>query len=203
MDEQLPTRTLSIREAAHHFGLSETTIRRRIQSGELRAFKQQTAYGVEWRVVIPTQGGGGVSTTNGGASATGGDVFATRGGISSTTNDVALPNDGAIDDGGVSTTSRGVSTTDGGVSTAGTLSDHVGLALVEENRRLQDQALQLAGRIGWLEAQLQQANEQIKVLTDVQHTPVQSEPGPLEAELSPQLLEQRKHTPWWKKLFGT
>lgn len=190
MDEQAPpTQTLSIREAAHRFGLSETTIRRRIQSGELRAFKQQIAYGVEWRVVVPTQRGGGTSTTNGGVSAT-------RGGVS-TTNDVTPPKDAMIDDGGVSTTS-------GGVSTTGTSNDHVGLALVEENRRLQDQALQLAGRIGWLEAQLQQANEQIKVLTDTQHAPVLLQPGLSEAEPSLEPAERpRKQAPWWKRLLGT
>jgi excisionase family DNA binding protein len=106
MQEQAPPeRTLSIREAAHYFGLGETTIRRRIHSGELRAFKQQTAYGIEWRIVIP--GGEGVATGGGGAS------------------------------------------------TTGAASERVALALVEENRRLQEQAPQLAGRIGWLESQLQ------------------------------------------------
>jgi hypothetical protein len=163
MDEQAsPPRTLSIREAAHHFGLGETTIRRRIQHGELQAFKQQTVHGVEWRVVIPAEVGGGVSATGGGVSATGGEV-----------------------------------------STTGTSNDHVALALVEENRRLQDQALQLAGRIGWLEAQLQQANEHIKLLTDTQHAPGQLQPGLPEAEPSPQPSEQLpKQAPWWKRLLG-
>ena len=155
MDEQALTRTLSIREAAHHFGLGETTIRRRIQSGEFRAFKQRTVHGVEWRVIIPTESGGGISTTS------------------------------------------------GGVSTTSTPNDHVGLALVEENRRLQDQALQLAGRIGWLEAQLQQANEQIKLLTDTQHAPGQLQPGLSEADTLLEPAKQlMKQAPWWKRLLG-
>ncbi len=189
MDEQAsPPRTLSIREAAHHFGLGETTIRRRIQHGELQAFKQQTVHGVEWRVVIPAEVGGGVSTTGGGVS---------------TTHASASENATTLHSGGVSATGGGVSATGGGVSTTGTSNDHVALALVEENRRLQDQALQLAGRIGWLEAQLQQANEHIKLLTDTQHAPGQLQPGLPEAEPSPQPSEQLpKQAPWWKRLLG-
>ena len=189
MDEQALTRTLSIREAAHHFGLGETTIRRRIQSGEFRAFKQRTVHGVEWRVIIPTESGGGISTTSGGVSATGGGVSATH---TSASENAAILHDG------------GVSAIGGGVSTTSTPNDHVALALVEENRRLQDQALQLAGRIGWLEAQLQQANEQIKLLTDTQHAPVQLQPRLPEAQPSPEPAEQAtKQAPWWKRLFGT
>ncbi len=195
MDEQALTRTLSIREAAHHFGLGETTIRRRIQSGEFRALKQQTVHGVEWRVIIPTELGGGVSTTSGGVSATGGGV--------STTHTSALENAAILHGGGVSATGGGVSAIGGDPSAPSTPNDHVALALVEENRRLQDQALQLAGRIGWLEAQLQQANEHIKLLTDTQHAPGQLQPGLPEAEPSPQPSEQLpKQAPWWKRLLG-
>jgi excisionase family DNA binding protein len=54
MTEHVPTEhTLSIREAAQYLGVGETTIRRRIQNGELRAFKLPTRGGFEWRVYIP------------------------------------------------------------------------------------------------------------------------------------------------------
>ena len=42
--------TLSVQEAAAHYGVTEKTIRRRIKAGSLRAIKHGIAEGFEWRV---------------------------------------------------------------------------------------------------------------------------------------------------------
>ncbi len=42
--------TLSVQEAAAHYGVTEKTIRRRIKAGSLRAIKHGIAEGSEWRV---------------------------------------------------------------------------------------------------------------------------------------------------------
>ncbi len=193
MQEQAPhEQTLSIREAAQYFGLGETTIRRRIHSGELRAFKLVTPYGLEWRVVIPTQHGGGASAVGGEVAASGGGPTTDEGTVQRLHEHVTAEVQ-QVEDGGEGSTT-------GGEGSGSAPSDRVALALVEENRRLQDQALHLAGRIGWLEAQLQQAQEQVRMLTDAQHAPeqpAQPEPTPQPAEHPPP-----KRLPWWKRLFA-
>jgi len=42
--------TLSVQEAADHYGVTEKTIRRRIKAGSIRAIKHGIAEGFEWRV---------------------------------------------------------------------------------------------------------------------------------------------------------
>ncbi len=44
---------LPIAEAAQRLGVSDVTIRRRIKRGDLRAEKEPTAQGYEWRVLVP------------------------------------------------------------------------------------------------------------------------------------------------------
>jgi excisionase family DNA binding protein len=44
---------ISVQEAAEAYGVSEKTIRRRIKSGQLRAFQVPTAQGHEWRITGP------------------------------------------------------------------------------------------------------------------------------------------------------
>src|SRR5215203_5852912 len=44
--------SLTIAEAAAHFGVAAATIRRRIKTGELAAFKHTTPYGFEWRIAL-------------------------------------------------------------------------------------------------------------------------------------------------------
>ena len=47
-----PDHSLSIEEAAEHLGVSPATIRRRIKTGELGAYKRTTTYGFEWRILL-------------------------------------------------------------------------------------------------------------------------------------------------------
>jgi|GEM_PF-4649793 len=44
--------TVSVRDAAKQIGVSERTVRRRIQDGALSAWKQETEHGYEWRVPV-------------------------------------------------------------------------------------------------------------------------------------------------------
>ncbi len=48
--ENRPDQSLSIEEAAERMDVSPATIRRRIKTGELAAFKRTTPYGFEWRI---------------------------------------------------------------------------------------------------------------------------------------------------------
>lgn len=149
--------SLTIAEAAAHFGLSESTVRRRIKDGTLAGFKQPTTQGYEWRIRLPTtveQVGGHDEQVHG----TGDQVL--------TTGDQ------------VPTTSSG--------------------ALIEELRRLHAENVQLAGQVGFLQAKLQDAQEQVRLLTV---TPV-----PLEADTLPSdqhTSNEHVHRPWWKRLLGT
>ncbi len=43
---------LSIKEAADHLGISQTTVRRRVKEGTLLARQQPTSQGFEWRIVL-------------------------------------------------------------------------------------------------------------------------------------------------------
>jgi len=44
---------VTIGEAAHHLGISEHTIRRRVRSGELPGIQVATPQGFKWRVEVP------------------------------------------------------------------------------------------------------------------------------------------------------
>ena len=52
-----PGRTLSLVEAAEHFGVSERTVLRRIRKGQLKAHKADTPYGPAWQVTLDMFGG--------------------------------------------------------------------------------------------------------------------------------------------------
>lgn len=51
-DVGMVDRSLSIEEAAQHFGCSARTIRRRIKDGSLQAFERPIPRGFEWRILI-------------------------------------------------------------------------------------------------------------------------------------------------------
>jgi excisionase family DNA binding protein len=180
MTEHLPTEhTLSIREAAQHFGVGETTIRRRIQSGELRAFKLPTRGGFEWRVYKDV--GGGPSTITGGDGSTNGRAVSI---------DDITPPDIAIFSGGGATTGGGGSTTGHHGELMANLVAGELQRLHNQNRHLQDQNIQLAGQVGYLQAQLQQAQERIRLLT------MEKEPE----EQSPEEPELEEQPSWWERL---
>lgn len=51
-DVGMVDRSLSIEEAAQHFGCSARTIRRRIKDGSIQAFERPIPRGFEWRILI-------------------------------------------------------------------------------------------------------------------------------------------------------
>lgn len=59
-----PDHSLSIEEAAESMGISPATIRRRIKTGELAAFKRTTPYGFEWRIGAAPESIGVITTAD-------------------------------------------------------------------------------------------------------------------------------------------
>jgi len=59
-----PDHSLSIEEAAESMGVSAATIRRRIKTGELAAFKRTTPYGFEWRIGTEPESIGLITTAD-------------------------------------------------------------------------------------------------------------------------------------------
>jgi excisionase family DNA binding protein len=59
-----PDHSLSIEEAAESMGVSAATIRRRIKTGELAAFKRTTPYGFEWRIGAEPESIGLITTAD-------------------------------------------------------------------------------------------------------------------------------------------
>ncbi len=180
---------LSVHEAAERLGVSEATIRRRIRSGEVQAVKRAIPTGYEWRIVITDQ----LPVTNADQGVVTDDHLAQSPLEAASTNRDQLPVTNA--DQGVTNDQQGVTSADQGVVTAVPMTafDRV----VDENQRLQRENVQLAGQVGFLQSELRQAREQIKLLTDTQHAPEQPTP---EAEPTPQPAEQpAKRVPWWRK----
>ena len=141
--------TLTIKEAADHFGVSERTIRRRIAAGELRATRAPMAQGYQVFVQV---------------------------------DNVDTPPDH-------------LDSSELDVPVMAVVMEELD-RVHAENRRLHDQTIQLAGQVGFLQAQLQQSQEQVKLLTDTQHAQDPPAPDPNDPEATQQ------HIPWWRRLLG-
>lgn len=171
---------VSIAEAAECFGCSERTIRRRIKAGAVSAFQVPTSQGYEWRVRLV-----GVSGQVPGAA---GQVDDVRG---------HLPGQGHPDAGGAATRvgvagGDGAGQVDGGAVKVDGLPDQALLRSIELTDRLQRENVQLAARVGFLEAKLQDAEQKVLALS---------------APAEPVVVEQRPkpappRTSWWQRLFG-
>ncbi len=59
-----PDHSLSIEEAAESINVSPATIRRRIKTGEIAAFKRTTPYGFEWRIGAAPESIGLITTAD-------------------------------------------------------------------------------------------------------------------------------------------
>ncbi len=184
---------LSVHEAAKRLRVSEATIRRRIRRGELHAIKHPLPSGYEWRVVLDDH-----------PAVMPAESAVTHDDQPPVTNDYPAhahhPAQQRTDDQPpVTMPDQGVITT----AESAVIPDQAAVMPPDMMRlveRLYTENVQLAGRIGWLESQLQQAQEQVRMLTDSQHAPAQPE---LEQEPTPQQPEQpAKRVPWWKRLFA-
>ncbi len=183
---------LSVHEAAERLGVSEATIRRRIRSGEVQAVKRTIPTGYEWRIVITDQPP--VISVDQGVIID--DHLAQSPLEAELTGRDQLPTIPV--DQGVTNDQQGVTSADQGVVTAVPMAafDRV----VDENQRLQRENVQLAGQVGFLQSELRQAREQIKLLTDSQHTLEQ--PAPDAAPTLQAAAQPAKRVPWWRRLFA-
>ncbi len=146
---------LSVQEAADRLGISEATIRRRIRKGELRAVKRPIPTGYEWRVIIGDQ----LSVT----TVEQGVISADQGVITTDHPEEAHQHAeyAATDQSTVSHADQGIVTGEQGVIITNAVPYAAFERVLEDNRRLQDENMQLAGQLGFVQAKLQDAEVQM------------------------------------------
>jgi excisionase family DNA binding protein len=142
---------VSVAEAAQALGVGEKTIRRRIQRGELSAVRVERPQGHEWRVMLDPV----TTRTNGHA------------------NGIVQHGDQVVDRVDQHRTGT-VDQVTAALRLAETLADQLAhereqatAQLAERDRRITDleqERFQLAGQLGFYQAQLESAREQIKLL---------------------------------------
>lgn len=180
------TAGLSVAEAAQRLGVSERTIRRRIQTGEIRAASVDTPQGHTWQIdpaslpahPAPPPG------TNG------------RHPADATRQDPAGP-------GSTLDATRQPSDMPPGTP-PGTAGAEV-LELVRLVDRLQNEKTQLAGQVGYLQRQVVEQQETIQRLLAAPKETVDVEATergntPPEAEQMPAASEPKRS--WWQRLIG-
>ena len=127
---------MSIHEAADYYGVTEKTIRRRLKSGKLPAFKQEDEWGgFEWRVLRVDKGTHQVATGS-------------------------LPLGSQNGQGGLPTATQADSGEDHGEAPQ---RHAVLLSALQLAAKLQHGNSQLSGQVGFLEAILQVAEDHIKL----------------------------------------
>ncbi len=163
---------ISVQEAAEHLGLNEKTVRRRIHLGQISAIKVPRPQGFEWRVYLD----GIPQPTLEAAPHPIHQALKTQVDSSLIQVDMHLDTPPIQMD-----TQMGSSRVHMDSSPIQMDSNEL-LRLVE---KLHDENSQLAGQVGFLQAKLQDAQYQIKLLE-----------GPKEPE------PERSKMPWWKRLLG-
>ncbi len=143
---------LSVHEAADRLGISEATVRRRIRKGELRAVKRPIPTGYEWRVIIGDQPP--VITVEQ-------DVITTDQPRESHQH----ADNAAVAQSTVNHADQGIVTADQGVISTNAVPYAAFERILEDNRRLQDENVQLAGQVGYLQRQVLELQEQVRMLT--------------------------------------
>jgi excisionase family DNA binding protein len=161
---------ISVQEAAEHLGLNEKTVRRRIHLGQIPAIKVPRPQGFEWRVYldgIPQPAFEAAAHTiylNTIPKSLNMQVDSSPMQVNMHLDTPPVQMDTQVDSSPIQMDSNEL------------------LRLVE---KLHDENSQLAGQVGFLQAKLQDAQHQIKLLE-----------GPKEPE------PERSKTPWWKRLLG-
>ncbi len=146
----------SVSEAAEVLGISERTVRRRIKAGELRAFQMPTSQGYEWRVQLD-----GVSEQ-----------------LDGTPDKPTDPQE--------PTEPRRSEFPDNGAVQVDGMPDPDLQRALELADQFQRQNVELAARVGYLQAKLEAAEQKILALAP---PVVDQEP-------------ERPRAPWWKRLLG-
>ena len=179
MSDQIPSHavhadgSVSVQEAAQILGFSEKTIRRRIKAGTLTAHRLPTSQGYEWRVQLD-------AVTDQAPPSLADQMDGPHG---------HLPSDAVQVD---SQKNEAENATAAPLNSA---SNEALLKALDFAERLQRENMELAGRVGFLQAKLQTAEEQILALT----------PGPLEEVLHEEVEEpvvaqpmEEALSPWQK-----
>jgi excisionase family DNA binding protein len=168
---------ISVQEAAEDLGLNEKTVRRRIHLGQIPAIKVPRPQGFEWRVYLD-----GIPQPILEAATHPIHLNTIPQALKTQVDTPPVQVDMHLDTPPVQMdTQMGSSRVDMDSSPIQMDSNEL-LRLVE---KLHDENSQLAGQVGFLQAKLQDAQHQIKLLE-----------GPKEPE------PERSKTPWWKRLFG-
>ncbi len=140
-DEQVPTTAdgLTIHQAALQLGMSQTTIRRRIKDGSLKASRIPTSQGFEWRILLDEQS----------AATSGGQVVITGEQVPTSDDQLATITDQVAS------------------SVMDQLQPLLEQLNAERDRgnELQRQNVELAGRCGYLQARLEASERQVLALT--------------------------------------
>ena len=174
MTDQLPSHavrmdgSVSVQEAASFLGCSEKTIRRRIKAGTLAAHRLPTSQGYEWRVHLS---GEPEQTASPAAAQVNGQIGQRPGTHDHVDTQTSRRPDAQMP----------VEPQNDALLKA--------LGLVE---RLQRENMELAGRVGFLQAKLQGTEEQLLALTGGSETVAPVEPDHAAAPATP--------TPWQRFL---
>ena len=189
---------LTIGQAAAITGLHKNTIRAYIKQGRLAAEVVRGKYGVEYRIsrpalaalaafVAPLVDGTAVEadgTPPDGAPAAAGVVSGAESG----------PSDGPVGDGS-GRDSQGLPEATGTPNTPHTLSLEPLVGLV---RQLQEENRNLAGQLGFVQAQLQQAHDTIRLLQAPPPEPAPADDPPIEAVATIREAPPAQPRPWWR-----
>ncbi len=183
--------TFSVHEAAACLGKSEATVRRMIKRQELRAFQRTIPGGFEWRIYRADLPDGDPPITHDG------DLIVTPD-QEAVSNDIAIPraidSKKSIDDRPPITQHDQETISDDHPPVTAPSAEYT--ALLNAYKQSQQQNTQLAGQLGFYQARIQALEEQVRMLTDSQHAPSETEQTQPAEQLTKRAL-------WWKRLFGT
>ncbi len=168
--------SVSLDEAAHHLGISERTVRRRIKEGTLAAYKLETPRGEVWRIYLP-----------------------------GTSADREAPPWRQVDqDGGDPPVAAAVEDTTPVSNTSMSQELQKALDLIERLQHEHSKALerahwenaQLAGQVGFLQARVQEQERIIaRLMASQDERPAVPAPAPQDAPGPGKV-------PWWRRLLG-
>jgi excisionase family DNA binding protein len=168
---------ISVQEAAEDLGLNEKTVRRRIHLGQIPAIKVPRPQGFEWRVYLD-----GIPQPILEAATHPIHLNTIPQALKTHVDTPPVQVDMHLDTPPVQMDTQMGSSCVHMDSSPIQMDSNELLRLVE---KLHDENSQLAGQVGFLQAKLQDAQHQIKLLE-----------GPKKPE------PERSKTPWWKRLFG-
>ncbi len=186
---------LSVQEAASHFGVSEKTIRRRIHSGELAAYKLPVSQGYEWRILLDGQVDTDAAQVDAPSSV---QLNGKAAHVDDHAEQLDTPPDqpaegrGYIDPALINIVLQ-------------PLREELEEAR-REQRRLHDENIELAGRLGYFQAELNKYKERVLLLEAPKAVDVVEEVAEVMAVMTTGVVEEPAEAPrkrWWRRLFSS